>query len=56
MADPAALRYAQLVARGVIRPALEMDEGVRDRTWARFRGLGAGAGTARAILDAERDE
>src|SRR5437762_7866313 len=43
----AAERYRTLVERGVIRPARKP----RDRSWTRFRGLGAAPGTAKALVD-----
>ena len=56
LGDPAMLRYGQLVARGVIRPAVEDEEARRDRSWSEFAGLGAKRGTARAILDVDRGQ
>jgi prevent-host-death family protein len=52
--DAATSRYERLVARGVIRPAVEDEEERHDRSWATFAGLGAKRGTARAVLDADR--
>lgn len=50
--DAGALRHAELVQRGLIRPAPAPD----DRSWADWEGLGAPKGSARAILDADRGE
>lgn len=53
MGTPEDLRYAELVQRGRIRPASAPD----DRSWAEeWEGLGARKGTAKAVLDADRDE
>jgi len=52
LGDPASVRYAELVDKGVIVPAA----GDADRSWSEWSGLGAARGTASAILDAERGE
>lgn len=50
--DPAADHYARLVEQGVIRQARKP----RDGSWAKFAGLGAPAGAARALVDWDRGE
>jgi antitoxin (DNA-binding transcriptional repressor) of toxin-antitoxin stability system len=50
-ATPAELRYRQLVERGAVSPAAQP----QDRAWAEWPGLGLPAGTAQAIIDAERE-
>ena len=44
-------RYAELVASGLIRPALESGDPFAD--WPKFK---LPKGTARALIDADRDE
>jgi antitoxin (DNA-binding transcriptional repressor) of toxin-antitoxin stability system len=51
-ADPADVKYHQLVAAGVIRPAMAPN----DRSWTEWPGLGVPAGTAQSLIDADRDE
>jgi antitoxin (DNA-binding transcriptional repressor) of toxin-antitoxin stability system len=50
--SPSEVRYLQMVADGRVRPAAAPDE----RGWAKWRGLGLPAGTAKRLLDAEREE
>jgi antitoxin (DNA-binding transcriptional repressor) of toxin-antitoxin stability system len=46
------LRFQELLASGVARPAATPN----DRSWTSWRGLGLPAGSAQAILDADRGE
>jgi antitoxin (DNA-binding transcriptional repressor) of toxin-antitoxin stability system len=50
--DPEAARHAELVRRGLVRPAPAPEE----RPWAEWQGLGVARGGARAILDADRGD
>ena len=52
VATTEAQRYAAAVAAGLVIPAREPT----DRSWAKSRGLGLPPGTAKALLDAEREE
>jgi antitoxin (DNA-binding transcriptional repressor) of toxin-antitoxin stability system len=52
VAAPALARYAKLVDAGTIVPAVAAD----DRSWSDWHGVGAPRGTARSVLDAEREE
>ena len=51
-ATPEERAYRDLVRRGTITPA----RNPHDRSWVRNLGLGAPAGTAQRLLDAEREE
>jgi antitoxin (DNA-binding transcriptional repressor) of toxin-antitoxin stability system len=46
------IRYQQLVAQGVIRPAVAP----QNRAWLAWPGLRLPKGTAQALIDADRDE
>jgi antitoxin (DNA-binding transcriptional repressor) of toxin-antitoxin stability system len=50
--DTPQVRYQQLVAQGVIRPAVAP----QDRTWLDWPGLALPPGTAQALIDADRDD
>jgi antitoxin (DNA-binding transcriptional repressor) of toxin-antitoxin stability system len=45
------LQWRELLASGAVRPAAAPT----DRSWASWRGLGLPAGSAQAILDADRE-
>jgi antitoxin (DNA-binding transcriptional repressor) of toxin-antitoxin stability system len=46
------IRLQELLAAGAVRPPATP----KDRSWASWRGLGLPAGSAQAILDADRGE
>lgn len=50
--DPEAARRADMVRRGLVRPAPAPDE----RAWGDWQGLGVPRGGAKAILDADRGD
>jgi antitoxin (DNA-binding transcriptional repressor) of toxin-antitoxin stability system len=52
--DPHAQRYAQLVAAGVVRPAIDAGDPLAD--WPSAGELSLPAGTAKALIDEDRDD
>ncbi len=53
-ADPHAQRYAELVATGVVRPAIDTGDPLAD--WPSGEELSLPAGTVTALIDEDRDD
>jgi len=52
--DPHVQRYAELVAAGVVRPAIDAGDPLAD--WPSAAELSLPAGTVRALIDEDRDD